>query len=66
MASRDEASGPAAAGWHEWVITTSVVLLSLGAVWAVFGDDLAQLVSPAPPNAENRSESSQRGPSLRR
>jgi hypothetical protein len=31
------------ARWQEWVITVSVVALSLLGVWTVFGDDLLQL-----------------------
>jgi hypothetical protein len=32
--------------WQEWLIAACLVALSLVAVWSVFGDDLAQLVSP--------------------
>jgi hypothetical protein len=46
--------------WHEWAITTSFVILSLGAVWAVFGDDLAQLVSPAPPESAQKVQAARR------
>ena len=30
--------------WHEWVIAVGVTLLSLFAVWTVFGDDVLQLL----------------------
>jgi hypothetical protein len=31
--------------WTEWVIGVCVTVLAIGAIWSVFGDEIALLVS---------------------
>ncbi len=37
----------AVGAWQEWIIRLSVTLLTLAAIWSVFGEDFAQLAAPA-------------------
>ncbi len=32
--------------WQEWILRVGVTLLTLAAVWSVFGEDLVQLAAP--------------------